>query len=88
MTDNDSDLESVSVVDVVPAPDARRMLVLINIDPAGDSMSASDVEFTMAVLQAHVPRLRAEIARTINRKKTPNLIFEVAKYQPTRPNKG
>ena len=84
LTDNDSDLESVSVVDVVPAPDARRMLVLINIDPAGDSMSASDVEFTMAVLQAHVPRLRAEIARTINRKKTPNLIFEVAKYQPTR----
>ena len=82
LTNNDPDLEILSVVDVVPAPDARRMLVLISVDSAGEPMSASDIESTMAVLQSHVPRLRSEIARSINRKKTPNLIFEVAKYKP------
>ncbi len=79
LTDEDPVLDGLVVVDVVPAPDSRRMLVILE---AGADMrigSATEVEQIMATLQEHLPRLRAEIARTINRRKTPNLIFEIAK---------
>jgi ribosome-binding factor A len=75
-------LEGVTVVDVVPAPDSRRMLVIVSLDPAEKVESAADVEKVMACLQASTPRLRAEIARSINRKKTPNLVFEIARMDP------
>ena len=76
---NDPNLDCISVVDVLPAPDSRRMLVLVCFEPGQEKQTASEIEATMAILQSHVPRLRSEIARSINRKKTPNLIFELTK---------
>lgn len=82
LRDGDPNLDSVSVVDVLPAPDSKRMLVLVRIQPVREVLSASSIESTMAILQNHIPRLRSEIARTINRKKTPQLIFELTKLDP------
>ena len=82
LRDGDNRLDCASVIDVLPAPDSRRMLVLIRIQPIGEVLSASNIETTMAILQDHIPRLRSEIARTINRKKTPQLIFELTKLDP------
>ena len=82
LTDDDPGLEGLNVVDVVPAPDSRRMLVLLSLDPAMKVTSANQIEEVMDCLQSHVPRLRSEIARTINRKKTPNLVFEITKFKP------
>ena len=79
LTDGNETLDGLTVVDVVPAPDSRRMLVLLGLDPGIVIESASEVELIMQQLQLETPRLRAEIARTINRKKTPNLVFEIAK---------
>lgn len=80
LTDGVPELEGLSVIDVVPAPDSRRMLVILAMD-ASIATSASSVENVMAILQLNIPRLRSEIARSINRKKTPQLIFEVSKIE-------
>lgn len=87
LCEEDMRLELLNVVDVVPAPDSRRMLVLVEIDAARPIESASEIDLIMAALVEHVPRLRAEIARTINRRKTPQLVFEISKFVP-RPDKG
>lgn len=79
LTDGCPPLDGLSVVDVVPAPDSRRMLVLLGLDQTVKINSATDVEAIMAELQQQTPRLRAEISRTINRRKTPQLVFEIAK---------
>jgi len=58
--------------------------VIVEIDPgARKNASASEIETIMAALQRQRPRLRAEIARTISRRKTPDLIFELAKFKPS-----
>jgi ribosome-binding factor A len=79
LNEGDPELEGLAVIDVIPAPDARRMLVMIGISPEREIESASDIDRIMERLQSNIPRLRAEIARTINRKKTPQLIFEITK---------
>ena len=79
LTGGNDTLDGLTVVDVVPAPDARRMLVVLALDPGVIIESASKVALIMKQLQLETPRLRAEIARTINRKKTPNLVFEITK---------
>lgn len=73
-------LQGVSVVDVVPAPDSRRLLVIVSLDTPIDSSSL--VESVMVSLKNQVPRLRCEIARSVHRRKTPNLVFEIAKLKP------
>ena len=73
---NDPLLGGLHVVDVVPAPDSRRMLVILGLS-ADEVSSASHVEEIMACLRTHVPRLRSEIARSISRRKTPQLVFEI-----------
>lgn len=72
-------LEDVSVVEVLPAPDSHRLLVIVSLGSATKIESAADVEEIMQCFQRELPRLRAEIARSINRRKTPTLIFEIAK---------
>ena len=67
--------EKMSIVDVVPAPDSRRLLVIVCVENLG-SMTASEVDSLMKLVESDIPRLRMEIARAINRRKTPNLIFE------------
>lgn len=76
LTGDDPVLDGLAVVDVLPAPDSRRMLVLLTLDEDEDS-SASRIEETMKHLRTHVPRLRSEIAQTITRRKTPQLVFEI-----------
>ena len=78
--DGDPVLDDLSVVDVVPAPDSRRMLVILKLDAALDEITASEIESIMQRLQLQTPRLRSEIARSISRRKTPNLVFEIAKF--------
>ena len=79
LTGGNEKLDGLAIVDVVPAPDSRRMLVILGLDPGTVVKSAAEVEQIMEQPQLETPRLRAEIARTINRKKTPNLVFEIAK---------
>lgn len=76
LTGNDPMLDGLAVIDVMPAPDSRRMLVLLGLD-ADESTSASKIREIMECLRMHVPRLRSEIAQTITRRKTPQLAFEI-----------
>ena len=82
LTDNHSELDGLSVLNVIPAPDSRRMLVTVAWDFSGPSdeeqpNQRDQRDQLMAQLQMHVPRLRAEIAQSITRKKTPQLTFEI-----------
>jgi ribosome-binding factor A len=76
LADGDRLLEELRIVDVVPAPDARRLLVIVGL-PVSCVESAAQVEQIMTRLKEQTPRLRAEIARSINRRKTPQLMFEI-----------
>ena len=76
LTDDDPVLEGLAVVDVVPAPDSRRMLVILGVD-SDMVLSATQIEEMMVRLREHTPRLRSEVARTISRRKTPQLMFEI-----------
>ena len=78
LAEGDPRLENFSLVDVVPAPDSRRLLVIVRLDDA-ESTTATQVDQLMDLLVEHIPRLRAEIARSISRRKTPNLIFELSR---------
>lgn len=72
-------LENLQLIAVVPAPDSRRLLVTVGLvisEPVSAPVSAKTVEAILATLKLHTPRLRAEIARTVTRKKVPNLVFE------------
>ncbi len=62
-------LETVFVSDVLPAPGCGHLLVHVVI-PNG--RPTSDV---LAELRARTPRLRAEVARSISRKRAPELSF-------------
>ena len=81
INEGDDRLNDLQVVDVVPAPDSRRLLVLVSVD-LSSPLSAGAVDELMMCLQNHIPRLRAEIARAINRRKTPNLVFEFTEIKP------
>ena len=64
-------LLSAYVMGVVPAPDASRLLVQIEVGPEVDP------EAVHAALTRSMPELRAEIAASVSRKRTPTLVFEV-----------
>jgi ribosome-binding factor A len=66
-------IERVSVVSVAPAPDATRLLVLVAVDPGDEP-----VQEVLDALRELRPDLRREISSEINRKKTPELAFELA----------
>ena len=57
------------ILEVTPAPDAGRLRVQV----AG----AGDPEEALARLERWSGQLRAEVASSIHRKKTPQLLFEV-----------
>lgn len=70
LADIDDDvILDLSVVDVVPAPDATRLAVQMYA-PAG-----SDLEEMLARLERYMGRLRSDVASAIHRKKTPSLVF-------------
>ena len=81
--DGSSDLlNSLSVVSVLPAPDTARLLVVVQSDLPGDLCRPAEV---IALLESQTGRLRSEIARSIHRKKTPGLMFQLAPPAGTGP---
>lgn len=68
----------LDVIDVVPAPDSKRMLVIVRPATGRTIESATDAEALMKGLREQLPRLRAEIARSTHRRRTPTLVFELA----------
>ncbi|MGI9519011.1 MAG: hypothetical protein ACR2NP_18305 [Pirellulaceae bacterium] len=76
-------LSSLSVVSVEPAPDTARLLVVVQSDLSPEEVRPPEV---LEVLARQSGRLRTEIARSINRKKTPQLLFQLA--MPTVPDRG
>jgi len=70
----DEVLNSLSVVSVQPAPDTARLLVLVQSDLPFQQVQPDQV---VAMLGEHAGRLRTEIASSIHRKKTPQLLFQL-----------
>ena len=71
---DDDRLRDVYVVQVTPALDANCLLVTVA--PLGFAKDFRPEE-VMARLAANSGRMRSELARAINRKKTPELMFRV-----------
>ncbi len=71
---NDDVLRGVYVQQAEPAPDASR--ILVTIAPLG-SVDEGDPALILERLHATSKRLRAEIARSISRRKAPELVFRV-----------
>lgn len=69
---DDDVLRGLMVQEVRPAPDASRLLVTVI--PLDEGVSAETILHKLAIASR---RLRTEIARSINRRKTPQLTFEV-----------
>ena len=65
------------VLDVTPAPDAGRLRVTVG---AGDEYTRDEI---LERVDHHMSALRAEVASSIHRKKTPTLVFEVLKRPPS-----
>lgn len=70
----DALLQALSVVNVVPAPDASRLLVTVEYDGPIEPWSGEVVAQRLAACQG---RLRTEVAAAITRRKTPALVFAV-----------
>jgi len=70
----DDTLVGASVVSVDPAPDASRLRVVVLLAPGrgGDALGAA-----RAALQAASREFRAEMARSIHRKRVPEVAFDV-----------
>jgi ribosome-binding factor A len=71
---DDDRLRDVYVSQVVPAPDAHCLMV--SVSPLGFAKDFQP-QVVLARLAEHTGRLRSELARAINRKKTPELVFRV-----------
>lgn len=70
----DDILRSLNVIRVVPAPDSHRLLV--SVSPFAPDATFSPTE-TLTRLQQSIGRLRSEIARSISRRKVPELVFQL-----------
>jgi len=82
---NDDVLRGVYVQQAEPAPDASR--ILVTVAPLG-SVDEGDPALILERLQAASKRLRAEIARSISRRKAPELVFRVAFADSTDEPRG
>ena len=71
---DDELLQNLQVASVVPAPNASQLLVTVYPVVAMGPKDAAEVR--RRLLEA-VGRLRSEVARSITRKKAPNLLFQV-----------
>lgn len=67
-------LSTLMVTSVEPAPDASQLAVTVQTDaPEGQF----DPHHVMQVLLGELPRLRGEVAASIHRRRTPQLVFRV-----------
>ena len=71
---DDDRLRDVYVSEVTPAPDAHCLMV--SVSPLGFAKDFQP-QVVLARLAEHTGHLRSELARAINRKKTPELMFRV-----------
>ena len=71
---HDEHLQDLVVREVIPAPDASRLLVVVCPFPVDDQVNAVEV---LQGLYDVVGKLRAEIARSISRRGVPDLVFRV-----------
>ena len=67
----DPHLQGMLVLEVAPAPDASRLAVRVQLAPG------VEVEPALAALGRWKGGLRGEIAQALQRKRTPELVFEV-----------
>ena len=72
---NDDVLRSLQIFSVQPAPNTRRLLVVVEPDEETRAICAPDE--ILARIEPLRPFLRSEVARAISRKRAPTLVFEV-----------
>lgn len=70
-------MQNLVVASVTPAPDSSRLLVTVAIVAGDQRFDRIAIE---AALRDQIPRLRSELARSINRKKVPNLVFQIIAF--------
>jgi ribosome-binding factor A len=70
-----------SVLSVEPAPDARRLLVVVCLGPG---KAAEHIPEARAELARATPAFRDEVARSIHRKRVPEIVFDVRLAQEVR----
>ncbi len=75
---HDDVLRGLLVCEVTPAPDATRVLVSVQSLDQGDV----DPVAILRRLQSAMGRLRAEVARSISRRKVPELAFRIVPNNP------
>lgn len=75
---DDPIVQSLMVIDVVPAPDSSRLLVFLAMD---ESLVEMDLEEVLSRANLQLPRLRSEVARGIHRKRTPMLTLQIVPQQ-------
>lgn len=79
---DDDRLRDVYVSEVTPAPDAHCLMV--SVSPLGFAKDFQP-QVVLARLAEHSGHLRSELARAINRKKTPELMFRVVLTEDLQP---
>jgi ribosome-binding factor A len=79
---DDDVLRNVYVDEVRPTPDASRLLVSVAPMDAADMGRA---ELILQKLHIFAPRIRSEVARSIHRRKTPELSYVVVQPQAPEP---
>lgn len=81
LSDCDDDiLRNLYIDSVVPAPDEKRLMVTVI-----NSLGSEPPPEVLEHLHLHYGRLRGEVARSIHRKRAPELSFQVA-VQPPAPS--
>lgn len=73
-TAGDDIVAGMTVLAVEPAPDTSRMLVTVA-PPKGEDLDPGEI---VARLDQAAPRLRAEVAQSITRRRAPSLAFRVS----------
>jgi ribosome-binding factor A len=76
----DEVLQNLNVIEVTPAPDARRLLVAICPIALDHDF---DPNLALQRLKESIGRLRTEIARSICRRKVPELAFRILQQDPS-----
>jgi ribosome-binding factor A len=67
-------LLGAAVVSAEPAPDAARLRVVVLLAPG---RGVEDAELALSALRQAAPAFRQEIARSIHRKRVPEIAFDV-----------
>ncbi len=75
---DDDTLRSLYVESVDPAPDASRLLVTVSSLDKDDDTPTVDILTKLAAVSG---KLRSEVAASISRRKTPELVFNVVRHE-------